>query len=219
MLSHCSCCSALSCTISLFSLGRLSYVSVFTSRTTACFYALMGAEKCLCCVCLSLFCSVCLSLITSVCMSPSECMCAWVALWGRKVFMLHQASICLSCNNLFASLLATIRPPMTLSHSLVRAAKGSGWELIDDFCIWRPSMKVESRGTARKDRKGTLKGKWKEDNRHTEMTNPYHVLGNVRHWCLSRFIHCAVSSRAWFRRNDLVWSNTTSNIDTSPKKL
>lgn len=149
----------------------------------------------------------CLSLIMSVCMSPSECMCAWVALWGRKVFMLHQASICLSCNNLFASLLATIRPPMTLSHSLVRAAKGSGWELIDDFWIWRPSMKGGSRGTARKDRRGTLKGKWKKDNRHTEMKNPYHVLGNVRHRYLSRFIHCAVSSRAEVPRKDLVWSN------------
>ncbi len=82
---------------------------------------------------------VCLSLILyllSVCISPSVRMyvwiyvCVWVALWGREVFMLHRASICLSCNNLSAPLLATIRPPhpITLSHSLLSAARTvEGW--------------------------------------------------------------------------------------------
>lgn len=115
MLSHCPCCCALSCAICLFSLGRLC-VFVFFSHWEYCIFLWYhGREqfKCLCCMCLSLF--------LSVCISPSECICVWVTLWGSKVFMLHRASICLSCNKLHCLPLSD--PPITLSHSLVWAAR------------------------------------------------------------------------------------------------
>lgn len=53
-----------------------------------------------------------------------------VALWGRNVFMLHQALICLSCNNLSASLLGTISPPHNTRSQLSVGSWMSGGGLI-----------------------------------------------------------------------------------------
>lgn len=68
----------------------------------------------------------------------------------RKVFMLRQASICLSCNNLSRSIACHYQTPaITLTHSLLshhkKNGRGGGFELMNDFRICETSTEKEKK--------------------------------------------------------------------------
>lgn len=82
--------------------------------------------------------------------------------------MLHRTSICLSCNNLSAPLLATIRPPHNTQSQLtvgwLEERRGGGLELMDDYGIQRTSTKeAEAEEEERR-------GYWEEQDRDVEKT-------------------------------------------------
>lgn len=97
---------AVSCHV-LYVSARYGCVCLFSTLRTAHFYHFMddsSSSACVVCVCMSQILSQSVHTVSG---SVSE----WGFGEGRKVFMHHRPSICLFCNNLAASLLATVRPP------------------------------------------------------------------------------------------------------------